>query len=641
MSIRINRLAKTRAIAASLVISTSIFSHSLFAEALKANSSEKPSENSSIETIVVTANRQATPISKVAGGVTVIDAADIESSHATSLVELLSTTPGLTISQAGSLGGQTSLFVRGTESNHTAILINGQQQKISLGSVSLQYIDLNQIERIEIIRGSQANLYGSDTIGGVINIITKQGGSGSSISVENGSNKLQVLSASTSGSNFNVTLTSKRTEGIDSFEFDTQNDLDEFKSESGNIAYFFEVTDNLNTTFNLSGQRGKAEYDNVNTSFDPVTFLPTPAPSTLPYTEFKTHNIAVNNQFTINKNWQADVNIGESRTENKEKDELLSNTGQFSIFTHKITTLKAQGQLNENFSLNIGIDLADDTWEQEANFEESISNDAVFALLQFEKNKHLIGIAGRQDDNQQFGKHSTYRASYQFNWEPIFRPFATIGTGFKAPDFDELYSPWYIPNPDLGPETSRNSEIGFMSQSLIGNIQLNLFKNIIEDFIIYEVVDPVLFTGRLNNVEEVDIEGVELSHSIQVSQISVNSNASYIKAINNETDSELLRRPRRLANIQIDYDFGQVGTGKLKTGIGAHGESSRIDIDSLTFGNKSLPGYVIANAKLIYEINEQTELFIKANNLFDKEYQVIDGYNTQRANYSVALKARF
>lgn len=600
-----------------------------------------PTSKSKPETITVTANRQESPINKVAGGITVIDSLAIETSHATSLVELLSTTPGLNISQAGGLGSQTSLFVRGTESNHTAILINGQQQKISLGSVSLQYIDLKQIERIEIVRGAQSSLHGSDAIGGVINIITKQGGSGSSLSVENGSNKLQALSASTSGENFNLSLASKKTEGIDTLIADTQNDADEFEIESATLAYRFALTDHFSSRLNLSAQRGRAEYDNVNSNFDPITFLPTPAPSTLPYTDFKTHNIILNNQLIINDNWQVELNAGESRTENREKDLLLAPTGQFSIFTHQITTLKTQGQLNDQFNLNIGIDLANDTWEQAAKFKESIRNDAVFALLQFEQDKHLIGIAGRQDDNEQFDKHSTYRASYQFNWQAEFQPFVSIGTGFKAPDFDELYSPWYVPNPDLGPETSKNTELGFRSQSDLGNIQLSLFKNEIKDFIVYEVIDPILYTGRLNNVEKVEIEGVELSHAIQFSQVSVNSNATYTKAINTDTDTELLRRPRRLANIQIDYDFGQVGTGKLRAGIGAHAESSRLDIDAVTFGNKTLAGFVLANAKIAYQINEQTEVQFKANNLLDKNYQMLDGYNTDRANFTLALKANF
>lgn len=590
--------------------------------------------------IVVSANRQATDIKQIAGGVTLIDSAAIEASHATSLVELLSTTPGLAISQTGSLGSQTSLFVRGTESNHTAILINGQQQKMSLGSVSLQYIDLNQIERIEIIRGAQSSLHGSDAIGGVINIITKQSGSGSQLHIENGSNKLQGLAASTSGENFNVTLASKKVEGIDALIADTQNDADEFKIESANVAYHLAWNEQFNSRLYLSGQRGRAEYDNVNSVFDPITFLPSPAPSTLPYTDFKTHNLAVHNQWLINNTWQANINIGESRTENREKDVLFPATGQFNIFTHQIITLQTQGQLSERFALNIGVDLADDTWEQQANFKESISNDALFALVQFEQDKHLIGVAGREDDNEQFGKHSTYRASYQFNWQPALTPFASLGTGFKAPDFDELYSPWYIPNPDLGPETSKNTEVGFRSETSVGNIQISVFKNVIDNFIVYEVIDPVLFTGRLNNIEEVEIEGLEFAHIIQFSQLRINSNATYTKAINTSTDSELLRRPRRLANVQFDYDFGKVGTGKLSAGLGAHAESKRFDIDAVTFANKTLPGFVLANAKLAYQINEQTRLQIKANNLLDKRYQVVDGYQNERANFVVAISTK-
>jgi len=594
-----------------------------------------------IKTIVITAYRQETPLSKVSGGVTIIDSADIQASHASSLVDLLSTTPALNISQAGGLGGQTSFFVRGTESNHTAILINGQQQKLSLGSISLQYIDLNHIERIEIIRGAQSSLHGSDAIGGVINIITKQSGTGSSLTLENGSDKLQTLSASTSGSNYTVTLSSRKTEGIDALQADTQNDADEFLLESANAVYHFAINKNFLSSINISAQRGSAEYDNVNIDYPAPSFLPTQVASTLPYTEFKNHNIALNNEYIINDSWQAQLNLGESRNENREKDSLLPATGQYSIFTHQITTLKSQGELNEHFDLNIGVDLAKDTWEQQANFDKSLKNNALFTLLQFEQEKHLLGISARQDDNEQFGTHGTYRINYQFDLRPEFRPYASIGTGFKAPDFDELYSPWYIPNPDLEPETSTNSEIGLRSDSSLGQIQLSIFKNEIDDFIAYEVLDPILFTGRLANIESVDIKGLEISHQIQIEKFIINSNASYTKAINNETDTELLRRPRRLGNIQIDYDFGKVGVGKLKVGVGAHAESARFDIDAVTFATKTLPGHMLAHAKLAYQINEQTKVVAKANNLFNKNYQIVDGYNTQGASGSVAITTQF
>jgi len=193
-----------------------------------------------------------------------------------------------------------------------------------------------------------------------------------------------------------------------------------------------------------------------------------------------------------------------------------------------------------------------------------------------------------------------------------------------------------VPNPDLAPEISTNREFGFKSESEFGQIDVSLFKNNIEDFIIYEVLDPVLFTGRLANVEKVAIKGAEISHNIDFNTLNINSNISFIDTENTSTHSELLRRPNRLANINFTYQFG-----KLSTSLGAHGESSRKDIDSVTFLPSSLPGFVLANAQVTYQVNAATNLQLKANNILDKQYQMIDGYNSDRANFMLSMKTLF
>ncbi len=583
-----------------------------------------------MEALVVSASRQSLTTDNIAGAVTVISRKDIENSTATSLPELLAGTAGLNLVQTGGVGSQTSLFMRGSESNHTAILVNGQQQKTSLGSVQLQYLDLNQVERIEIIRGPQSSLHGSDAIGGVINIITRTA-SQNTLTLEQASHRSQYTAFSSGNEQFSFNLSRKSSEGINTLVVDTQNDDDGFVLESASVVYKLKPTDALDTQFIATGHKGITEYDSY----------PFPA-STRPYTDFKGHTVQVVNHYQVNTDWLVQVDIGEAQNESREKDELLAPTGQFSVFTHRTLSLKNLIQANAHWSLAVGVDYAKDTWEQQANFKQSIDNKAAFVFNQYHIDKHLLSLNLRQDDNEQFDTHASYQASYQFKVDEAFTPYVAVGTGFKAPDFDELYSPWYIPNPDLEPESAENVELGFKSTSKLGAIQLAVFKNEIEDFIVYEVVDPLLFTGRLVNLEEVEIKGLELSHHIAFEQLSLSSNVTYTKATNESLNQELLRRPRRVVNIQLDYNFGQVGAGKLIAGLGAHGESVRLDVDADFDGKpEKLAGFMLANAKVDYRLNENTAIYLKANNLLDKEYQQLYGYNADRANFTLGSKITF
>ena len=585
------------------------------------------------ETVIVTATRANNALKPGFGALTMISAEDIQNSFATTLVDILAATPGLNISQAGGLGAQTSLFMRGSESNHSLILINGQQQKISLGSISLQYIDLQQIERIEILRGNQSSLYGSDAIGGVINIITKQSARASSFAISAGSNKTQEITAGSGNENFSINVSTLQSEGINSLVADTQNDADEFERASLAVAYQHNFHKQVRTQVNISAQQGRAEYDQA-PYFDFISNAL--IASTLPYTEFESSNVILDNTFLINDFWQSSLTIGQSVTRTQEKDLLLPPTNAFSKFTHQIATLKTQAHISSALFINLGIDIADDQWEQQNNFNQSIQNDAAFALLQYQVAEHLLSTSIRHDDNEFYGEHQTHQVTWEWSKYQYLTPYLSTGTGFKAPDFDELYSPYYVANPDLAPETSQSIELGLKSESNLGEIDFSLFKNNIENFIIFEFLDPVLFTGHLVNVEEVEIKGAEISHHIIFKSISINSNATYIDARNVSNNTQLLRRPERLANINISYDFG-----KIKTSLGAHGESARKDIDNVTFLPKSLPGFVLVHAQAAYQLNSETSLQLRVNNILDKEYQVVDGYNSDRANFMLSIKTVF
>jgi|GEM_PF-6496342 len=601
-----------------LSLGTALACSAFTVNAEEENINREQSQAQNIDTIIVSATRQSSPLNRIAGGVTVLTTEDIEKSHATSLVELISTTPGLNIVQSGTLGSQASLFVRGSESNHTGILINGQKQKASLGGAPLQNIDLNQIERIEILRGPQATLHGSDTIGGVINIITKQNGDSSNLTIAAGSNNYQNFSASTLGAKHAISIGRTSTEGINSTTGDLANDRDGFTLESASASFQFDTNANFSHALKLSGQQGVLDYDSA--------FSPTPIE---PREEFRNHNIGLENKLTLTDDWNANFNLGQSRNKSQQFNDGFSVPGNFSTLTHNVVTLNTTAKLNNVITISGGLDFADDTWEQETGFKESIDNLAAFTLGQYEDGINLINLSARHDDNDQYGSHSTYAASYQLILTELFTPYISVSNGFKAPDFSESVG-LFFPNPDLNPETSENREIGFRSQSLIGNLSASIFQNDINDFI--QFLSDGNQGGTLENIGEVEIEGIEIAHQLSIAAFTINSNVSYIRAFDSVNNTELLRRPRRLANLQLDYQVNS----RLRFGIAGHGESSRLD-----FGSVILPGFALLNTQLAYELNDSTQVSIKANNILDKEYQVQNGFLMDKANFIASIKTTF
>ena len=442
--------------------------------------------NEPVEEVFVTATRTPTPISKTLAPVTVITEGDIQRLQPVDLADLLKRVPGVDLSQSGSAGSTTSLFMRGTNSDHTLFLIDGQRiNSASLGNTSFQLIDPNQIERIEIVRGAKSSIYGSEAIGGVIQIFTKKGKGKpkTSVSTEVGSNSLQRTSVATRGSydNFRYALSTSYldTDGIDSTvdNTGTNRDRDGYRNRSVNTNLGYEFTNGIDVGFSFLQADTRNFYDD--------------SPTEDSYNDHWIQNIVLNVDVPVTDWWQSKVSLGQSIDDSDNIDGITGiNESNFRT-TRENASWQNDFSISEDQLLTLGYDFYDDELDSSQAYVDSDGNpvsdrdnNALFAQYQgtFSIFDVIVGI--REDDNEAFGTHTTGNLFVGLQLDDNHRMTLSWAEGFKAPTFNDLYWPastYGLGNPDLDPEESENYEVGFSGDYDIWRWELSVYQNRIDN----------------------------------------------------------------------------------------------------------------------------------------------------------------
>ena len=568
--------------------------------------------------IIVTATRTAQIADQTLAAVIVISREEIERSQAVDIADLLRMHAGLDISRTGGPGQATSVFLRGTESNHTLVMIDGVKiNPGTIGGAALQNIAPELIERIEIVKGPRSTLYGSDAIGGVINIITRRGDS-TSVKLKTGSNRLQQVSADLHHHNDNlhsgISIASMKTDGFATF---TASTLDRGHTNTSINAYAGTRISGYDVELSHWQASGNTEYTN------PI-YLTTPPYSISGYTladqDFSNNSTAATIKSNPMASWATTVKLAQAR------DELDQN--QSSDYAHTTRdTLDWQNdlQLNEQQLLSAGLMLTRENTATQS-YTEDTTIDAFYLQDDVSIDKHHIIASARYTDHLSFGNHTTWGIEYGLQLNKTTRVNAASGTAFRAPDATDRFG--YGGNINLKPETSRNNEIGLSWQlSAHQNVSLRYFDNRLEDMI--EWVDDFSLPayGSMQNTGSAQITGTELDYrlhqdnwALQVSAISQNPE-------NRTTGAQLLRRARNSLSSSLQYDL----SGYL---IGADllASDSRTD-----YGPVKLAGYVVANLSLSKEIMAGLIVRGKVENLLDTDYTLANGYNTAGRSFFAEL----
>ena len=623
------------------------------------------------EPVVVTATRVPTPQDQLGSSVTVINAQQIEQRQYRTLADALRSVPGLRVVQAGGQGQQASVFMRGASSSHTLVLIDGVNVA-DAGNPSratdFANMLLDNVDRIEIVRGPQSTLYGSNAIGGVINVITRQGSGdpSGSVTLEGGSNStanqyLDVQGASgeldyslsfSHLKTHNDTVTPKRLREGASAE------ADGYRNYSASSRVGVQLSDALK--LNLFGRYtdAKSEYDPEVGPFDPANFLFFTAED--PDAELHSKQYFLRSEAVaalLDGRWDMTLSASyahyDRRTDNDRSDPART-LEQVHYFGETLdVSIENDLYLDENHTVTLGAgskkeDLDASGFREFPSppfppFTVSEKTDAdartnyAYAQDQFGFASKLFGTLGvRVDDHDDFDSEVTWRATGSYRYEATATRFtASVGTGFRAPSLFELYgfSPnnfgsAYSGNPDLDPETSIGWDLGF-EQPVYGErltFGVSYFENHIDDMI-QLVTDSLTFDQTSENVDEVEIRGVELfadATLLPSLELRVAYTNQDIDQDDRGSDSEVVRRPQHKANLDIDYRpndrlyyyLGIDYVGQRKDVILAWDSAETIRLKS----------YTTANAAVWYRVADDWRLFGRVDNLSDEQYEPADGF---------------
>lgn len=572
------------------------------------------------EEMIVTATRMEQSYSSTLASVTVFDRADIEKFQTQSLAEILSKAAGVSLTRSGGRGAAAGIALRGNQTDHTLFLINGVRVgSATLGSTPIELVDPQQIERIEIVRGPKSSLYGSDALGGVINIITRKANAAQPISIRAsaGNNKTREASISAGQQwhqlSASFTASTISTDGFDNTEstLPPHQDDDGMEQDTFGLNLAYTPVQALTLSLNYKYSDSETEYDTDCT--DSTTFA-----SILcsPYSETTVEVAQLAGAWQINKVWNSRLSVSHSKNESEEFADEIDITTTFSggIFDTKKQEANWQNdfQLAGSTVLSIGYDYLNEKVSGSTAYDVSErENDAVYLQLQWRHNGFSSNLGARSDDNEQFGSHDTYTATFGYEFSHGFKVIASYGEAFKAPTFNDLYYPDFG-DPSLVPEESDTYELAIQQTTEQFDWAVRGYKNNVENLIQY---NAAIFAN--DQIGSATIEGLEITLGTQFLGIDASLAVTLLDTEDDATGNELARRPQQVINLDLDRQFNQ-----WSIGASFYAASSRYNDAA---NNLELAGYGTVAVRGAYSVNEQWTLQLKADNIFEKDYFISSG----------------
>lgn len=578
-----------------------------------------------LNAVQVTATRQAMRANEVLSDVSIIERETLDQAGQSTLSDILARQPGIEFATSGSNGASSSLFMRGTSSGHTVVLIDGVRVgSASLGQMSSwSRIPVSQIERIEILRGPASSLYGSDAIGGVIQIFTRRGQGPLKLNAElgTGSYDTQMESVGISGGeqgwHYAANVGHQRTRGFNSRinpNGSSYNpDRDSFKNThvSGSLGYTFAKGHEAGISYFYSD--GDSAYDS--------------SPKASAYrNELAISTLSSYLKSAITQNWNSTLRIGQSTDDSKS----LTNGIQSSLFK----TTQRQYTWQHDIKLPIGnalfaLERLDQSVTGTGRYPvETRTIDSVLLGWNGRIGAHRLQVNARNDNNSQFGDKTTGAIAYGYQLTPHWRANASLGTAFKAPSFNDLYYPldgWgYKGNPNLKPESSINQEAALQYDNGRHRATLTLFQNRISDLISWSgLTSPV-------NIGEAKIQGATLNYEGKIADYDVSASYSHVDPRNRNTHRLLARRAQNYGSASIGK---QLAAWEWRVEFLAQGQ--RFDTDDNT---RKLAGYALTNVYGAYRLDRDWSLFARVNNLFDRNYETVADFATPGLNAFVGVR---
>ncbi len=581
----------------------------------------------SLGPVVVTATRTETPVRDVLSSVELIHGEDLLRQPASDLGDALRLIQGVEVARLGGPGQQTSLFLRGTESNHVLVLVDGLRiNPGTIGSASIQNIAPELVERVEIVKGPRSTLYGSDAIGGVINVITRRGAdAGSSVQVGFGRYDTQSASVAT-GINGERGDASIGVSWLDS---------DGFPAAAGDATD--RGHDNLSFTASGHAELGAAE----------LGLRIWHAAGTTEYTQFgaqldqdfENSAIALFTGFSPADAWNSRLTAGYTKDEidQNQLSDFDQNQLRDFVRTERLS-LDWQNDftLSDHHTVTAGFLWQDEEADAESfdlPFSANTTTSQAYLQDQATLGPHRLLLAGAYSDHEVFGGHATWNAEYGIEIGANVLLTFGAGTAFRAPDATDLYG--FGGNPELEPEESQSYELTYRQQ--IGDRQsftLAAFRNDIDELIEFIVLDPDTFEGENRNVEKARIDGVEAAWRYDDERWAARAGVTLQDPRDEITDERLLRRGRENYTFAISR---RIREHVITLDLLYAGERRDIGFPTQT----QLPAYLLANLSARVSLGPRFTMLARMENLFDEDYELASGYNTMGRSLFVSLRHEF
>jgi len=580
------------------------------------------------DSYAVTAARGSQPIADVLADVTVIGAAEIARAGAQSLTELLQRQPGVEITQNGGPGTLSGIFLRGANRGQTLVLIDGIRiASSSAGATSLEAIPLDQIDRIEILRGPASSLYGADAMGGVVQVFTRRGtsalsGNASAWYGTYGTWDVKGGVAGTSGPvQFAVQAAAKASNGFNAFvdptNFQFNPDKDGYKNQSVSANVGFTAAPGQEITGQYFRSHLNSQFDG-GAGFDDRTI-----------TVAETWQVASRNVLT--PFWVSRLSAGAGIDDSKSET-------SFDDFPFKTT--QRQYTWQNEFTLPLGMLTAgferrEEHLTTDAGFAVTERNtNSPFAIYQLRIDDHALQANLRRDDSSQYGGKTTGSIAYGYRFAPSLRVTAGYATGFKAPSFNDLYFPGFD-NPNLVPETSKNIEGGIYWNGSVEGATLEAhaiaYRNRISQLIIFSC-DAEFVVCAAHNVNRATLEGITLGLEARADNGATLAMSLDVQSPEDDLTGKLLpRRARRHGALTAGYPVGPA-----RVGVEFVASSLRYDDPENLV---KMGGYGFVNLTAEWAFSPGVTLFARANNILDKNYQLAAGFDTGGRTVFAGLRA--
>lgn len=586
------------------------------------------SQTTTLETITVTsATKSEQKLKDVTANVDVITAEDIEDRKFKTVVEALNSLSGVSISSNGGIGQTSSVYLRGMDSKRTLVLIDGIRlnDPTGLSGANFEHLMINDIERIEVIKGAQSSIWGADASAGVINIITKSAKDGThgNATIEYGryNSKIARANISHKNENFDAKLSATR---VDTDGFSA---ISPKSSEAKN----YEKDAYENTSANIKLGYNLDENNRISTSYEVID-------TKVNYDDFTANDDEIANNLTHlanityeNKNDIAITKIYTNYTDIKR--EYSTNTPKYKgiVKEYGVNT-----SINYLTSSNVTLGADYKKFENKANLNKDYDNKGIFIsnTNKFFDDKTIFTQALRYDRYSDFENKTTGKIGIKQYLVEDLNISANYGTGYNVPTFENLFAPTktyfastYLSNPDLNPEKTKGYDVGIEYKGF----SITYFNTKVNNLIQSVRIAPGISQNQNINGDS-KFKGTEIAYKNEVIE-DLLLNLSYTNLSAKDTKGDkLLNRPTNKFNFGVDY----YGLKDFHFNVNGEYIGTRYSWGSVKTGN-----YTIWNAVVDYDISKNFSTYLKLDNIFNKDYQIVDGYATsQRAAY-LGIKASF